>query len=56
MTEIKKDLKAKTLISLKLTEEEKKIIKQKADALGMNFSSYVRHILCYTKPKNEKND
>lgn len=56
MTETQKDLKNKTLISLKLTHEEKKIIKAKADAVGMNFSSYVRHILCYATPKLKTND
>jgi predicted DNA binding CopG/RHH family protein len=56
MTENMKALKEKTLISLKLTKVEKKIIQDKADAVGMNFSSYVRHILCYSTPKLKTND
>jgi len=56
MTETQKASKEKTLISLKLTKEEKKIIQEKADAIGMNFSSYVRHTLCYATPKQKNND
>ena len=55
MTEDLKNEKKDTLISLKLTLEEKKIIKEKADVMGLSFSAYIRHILCYT-PKNKNND
>ena len=55
MTETQKNENGKTLISMKLTLEEKKIIKEKADAMGLNFSAYIRHVLCYN-PKTKKND
>ena len=53
MTEVKNE-NEKILVSIKLTLEEKKIIKEKADAIGMNFSQYIRHTLIYNNIKFDK--